>query len=147
MIDPTLWLVGGLILLGGEMAVPGAFLMWLGIAACGTGLLSLAGLALPVQVMVFAVLGFVSVAVGLRLRRRRAHEFVPGLINLPGSGLVGRQVEVLDFAGGEGRVRVGDSDWPARLAHGMPEPRAGARLRVVAVDGLSLMIGPDTQGG
>ncbi|CAH2604452.1 NfeD family protein [Rhodovastum atsumiense] len=145
-IEPALlWLAAGLTLLGAEVFIPGAFLMWVGLAALGTGGLVLAvtpGFA--VQVSCFAVLSAASIAIALRLRRRpRAR---PG-VNTPDSGLVGRTAQALSFRGREGRVRLGDSDWPAQLAAGAAVPEPDAILRVVGVRGLVLVVEPAKPAG
>ena len=134
----VLWLGAGLVLMLLEIVAPGVFLMWLGLAALGTGLVALVvapGFAL--QVVVFAVFAAVSITIGLRVRapRRAAH------LNTPDSGLVGREAVALEFHGRTGRVRVGDSDWNARLASGTETPAPQAMLRVVGVDGTTLVVG------
>jgi hypothetical protein len=132
------WLLAGLGLLIAEAVLPGAFLMWLGLAACGAGLLTLAGdLRFEWQVIAFAVLAAVSVAVGLRLRRRRVS------LNTQQAGLVGRTATALVFRGREGRVRVGDSDWAARLPPDVVEPTTGAALKVTDVQGTVLIVRPE----
>jgi membrane protein implicated in regulation of membrane protease activity len=80
----------------------------------------------------------VSIAIGLRLRHRP-----PRRLNTPESGLVGRGARVLEFSGRDGRVRVGDSDWPARLADGVNGVVAGQPLRVAGVDGMVLLVRPE----
>src|SRR5262249_30261298 len=51
------WMVAGLVLLGVEVAAPGAFMMWLGLAAVGTGLVVLAtDIGFELQVVTVAVL-------------------------------------------------------------------------------------------
>jgi membrane protein implicated in regulation of membrane protease activity len=133
------WLVGGLVLLGLEVVVPGAFMMWLGLAAFGTGLITLAaGLPFQAEIAAFAVLAALSLTVALRVRRRTANS----RLNTPESGLVGRTARALHFEGNEGRVRVGDSDWPARLEPGSPVPPEGASLKVVGVDGTVVLVRP-----
>ena len=73
------WLVGGLVLLGLEAVVPGAFMMWLGLAAFGTGLITLAaGLPFQAEVAAFAVLAALSLTVALRVRRRTANSRLKG---------------------------------------------------------------------
>jgi membrane protein implicated in regulation of membrane protease activity len=139
------WLATGLALLVLEVVAPGAFMMWLGIAAVGTGGIVLAfDPAFAHQVVAFAVLAVVAIAVGVALRRSARQP----RINTPDAGLLGRTATVLRFDGTEGRVRVGDSDWPARLAPdaapGAAPPEAGARLRVVGVDGTVLVVGSGT---
>ncbi|HXT77939.1 MAG TPA: NfeD family protein [Acetobacteraceae bacterium] len=133
------WLLAGLGLLILEMLAPGAFLMWIGLAAVGTGLIILlSGIGFDGQVVTFAVLTALSLAVGLKLRRRR-HE----PLNTQRAGLVGRPATALSFSATEGRVRVGDSDWPARLAEGASVPEQGAPLRVEDVDGMVLIVRPE----
>ena len=131
----TAWVGAGLLLLAAEVLAPGFFLMWLGIAAIGAGLLTRAlGLDGAAEVAVFAVLAAGSLAVG-RLTARRPRTSV----NQPGAGLVGRNAVAVGEVGATGRVRVGDSDWPARSATGEVLP-TGAALRVVGTDGMVLVV-------
>jgi membrane protein implicated in regulation of membrane protease activity len=137
--DPALlWLVGGIVLLVLEILVPGIFLMWLGLAALGTGLVvQIAGPDISGQVIAFAVFAAVAIAAALRVRRSRQ---AAGL-NTAESGLLGRPARILSVSPSEIRVRIGDTDWPARLAKGTPSPEAGATLRVVAVHGTTVVVG------
>jgi len=138
MSDWIIWMVAGLALLGVEMLAPGAFMMWLGLAACGTGLIVLAtGIGFELQVVTCAILAAISLAVGLRVRHR------PARLNTQQAGLAGRTATALTFHGREGRVRVGDSDWAARLPADVAEPSAGTRLRVEGVDGTVLIVRPE----
>lgn len=139
MSDWIIWVVGGLALLMIEIAAPGAFMMWLGLAACGTGLIVLAtAVGFEFQVMTFAVLAAASLAVGLRFRRPRQAK-----LNTQQAGLAGRPATALVFQGREGRVRVGDSDWAARVPADVASPEAGTRLRVEGVDGTVLIVRPE----
>lgn len=132
------WIAAGLVLMLLEMATPGVFMVWLGLAAVATGLVvQVAAPGFAVQVVVFGVFAAVLIATGLRLRHRRG----PPVVNTPASGLVGREALALDFTGRSGRVRVGDSDWNARLAEGAAVPQPREMLRVVAVDGTTLVVG------
>jgi len=136
--DWIIWLVAGLALLLLEMLAPGVFMMWLGLAACGTGLIVLAsGIGFELQVVTCGVLAAIALAVGLRLRR------APARLNTQQAGLVGRAATALSFAGREGRVRLGDSDWAARVPADVPAPAVGARLRVEGVDGTVLVVRPE----
>lgn len=138
------WLAAGLLLMVMELALPGAFLLWLGLAGIGTGLLSrLIILGFDGQVVAFAVFTALSIGLALTLRRQVRQTSV----NTPGSGLVGREVTSLFFEGTEGRVRLGDSDWPARLVGGSSVPGVSVlptKLKVVAVDGMVLIVQPVT---
>lgn len=135
-----IWLLGGLALMMTEALLPGLFMMWLGMAALGTGLFTLAGDArFAWQVVVFAVLAALAIAGALRLR----HHAAPRTLNTAESGLLGRSALALAaFEGGEGRVRVGDSDWAARLVAGEAAPGSGTRLVVLGVAGTVLLVGP-----
>ena len=83
MSDWIIWVVAGLVLLMLEIHAPGAFMMWLGLAACGTGLIVLAtGIGFELQVVTIAVLAAISLAIGLRFRYRR-----PPRMNTQQSGL------------------------------------------------------------
>jgi membrane protein implicated in regulation of membrane protease activity len=129
-----IWLIAGVGLL-----LPGLFMMWLGLAALGTGVITLLGDArFAWQVVLFAALAALAIGGALRLRRRAG----PRMLNTAESGLVGRSaLAITGFEGGEGRVRVGDSDWAARLVAGEAPAPAGTRLVVRGVDGTVLRVG------
>lgn len=66
------WVILGTVLLALEILTPGVYLLWLGIAAVATGLLSFllwdAGFWVwQVQILVFLVLSIVSVLIGRRV--------------------------------------------------------------------------------
>lgn len=133
------WMIVGLVLLGAEILAPGVFMMWLGMAAIVAGLLIwLLDLAFGGQVALFAVLAAVALAIGIKLRPRARAS-----LNTQVAGLVGRSATAVSFQGREGRVKVGDSDWAARLAHGAAVPEPGAALRVDGVDGTVLVVRPE----
>lgn len=138
MSDWIIWLVAGLVLLGIEVVAPGAFMMWFGLAACGTGLIVLAsGIGFELQVVTVAILSAISLGIGLRFRHRQTR------LNTQQAGLAGRSATALTFRGREGRVRLGDSDWAARVPPDVAEPAAGTRLRVEGVDGTVLIVRPE----
>ena len=125
-------------LLGLDISVPGAFLMWIGLGALGTGLVVLViGFGFALQVLAFGGLSALAITIGLRLRKpvRR--------LNTQTAGLVGRPATAIAFDGRAGRVRLGDSDWAARVPHDVAPPEAGAHLRVADVDGTTLIVRPD----
>ncbi|HEY8611778.1 MAG TPA: NfeD family protein [Roseomonas sp.] len=136
-MEPWLiWILVGLVLLGAELAIPGAFLVWAGLAAIGTGLVWLvAAPGFPLSVVLFVGLMAAGVAAGLRHRRAKG----PPEVNTPESGLVGREGMVIASAGPGLRVRVGDGDWPARAAHGAAL-QPGETVRVEGVEGMVLRV-------
>jgi membrane protein implicated in regulation of membrane protease activity len=133
------WVVLGLVLIGGEMAAPGVFLIWLGLAALLTGMVvGVWGLGWQAAMLVFAGLCLVCVLIGRLLTRRRSDEpdAATGL-NDRGRQLIGRVFRLeATMIGGEGRIRVGDSSW--RVTG--PELLAGAEVKVVRVEGATLVV-------
>lgn len=141
--DPAwLWLIGGVVLLTAELIAPGFFLMFVGAAAIVTGVLALAlPIGVALQLGAFAILAIIIARIGSRqaYASRYDHSTDPSLNN-PVHRLLGRTVlvvEPVDRNGG--RVRVGDSVWPAR---GGPAG-VGDRVRVVDVDGNCLKVEPE----
>ncbi|MDB5374532.1 MAG: hypothetical protein JWP04_3174, partial [Belnapia sp.] len=144
-MEPGLiWLLGGLLLLVAELALPGVFLLWVGIAAIGTGLLLLTTVpSFEMTVALFLVL--LAGGIWLSLRLRRGRRPYPQL-NTPGSGLVGRSGMLLplgETAGPGLRVRIGDSEWQARLPRDQKVPETATKVRVEAVDGTTLIVRPE----
>jgi membrane protein implicated in regulation of membrane protease activity len=136
-----IWILAGLLLLGAEIFLPGVFLLWIGIASLGTGLL-LFFVAPPFWVTsaAFVILLAAGIAVALRLRRSQHPR---PRVNTPDAGLIGR-FGVLTEPGNTGpRVRVGDSEWAARLPRELVETPAGTRVRVEGVDGTTLVVRPE----
>lgn len=137
-----LWLIGGVVLLIAELIAPGFFLMFIGGAAIATGLVALAlPIGIALQLGVFALLAILIVRVGGRraYASKYDHSTDP-FLNNPVHRLLGRVVlvvEAVDKNGG--RVRVGDSVWPAR---GGPAA-VGDRVRIVDVDGNCLKVEPE----
>ncbi|MFC3125360.1 NfeD family protein [Pseudoroseomonas globiformis] len=127
----AIWTGLGLLLMAAETLLPGAFLIWVGAAALGTGLtLAVLPLGFTATALLFIALLAAGVALSLRVFRPRAKA---GTLNTPGSGLIGRHGTLLE----NGRVRVGDSDWPAR---GAGEAAPGTTVEVVAVEGTTLVV-------
>jgi membrane protein implicated in regulation of membrane protease activity len=133
------WLIFGIILMALELAAPGVFLFWLGLAALLVGLVSF-GLhpSWQAQLLMFAVFAALAVPVWRRLALA-AHKSDDGnaFLNRRAEALVGR-VFTLEkpIVDGAGTVRVDDTIW--RVAG--PDTPAGSRVRVVHADGANLTV-------
>jgi len=135
---PWSWLVVGLVLMALEVAAPGVFLFWLGLAALLTGLLSgVVHMSWEIQLIAFAVLALAAVPIWRRMARAKSSEPEHDFLNRRSDALVGR-VFTLDkpIQDGFGTVRVDDTIW--RVAG--PDTPAGSRVRVVHADGASLTV-------
>jgi len=137
------WLVLGLLLMVGELATPGGFyILFFGIGAVLTGFVAVGGLeSAPLQVLTFIV---ISIA-GLLLFRTRLLGMVQADPQAPPIDTLVGEVGVAAGpipAGAFGRVELRGTAWSARNTSEMGLA-AGARIRVVGVDGLMLLIGAD----
>jgi hypothetical protein len=140
-LGPWTWIVLGLVLMGLELLAPGVFFLWLGFAAVATGLLDWAfGLSWQAAALTFAVLSVGSVLAGRALTRRPDEEDEgPSALNRRGHALIGRVFTLeTPIADGAGRIRVDDSSW--RVTG--PAAPAGASVRVVRVEGATLVVEP-----
>lgn len=139
-MDPHWWWLAGAALLGIlEIVIPGTFLfVWLAGAALITGLLVLIlGIPLPFQLVLFALLALASVYVGRRWYERNPVVSTDPMLNERTARLTGETVVVVNaIEHGHGRVRVGDSVWPARG----PDAPVGTRMRVTGADGTCLRV-------
>lgn len=89
----------------------------------------IAAATLTTAAFMFIVLGF-----ALKARRRPV---VTGI-----EQMVGSTGHVIDWSGERGRVHVHGEAWQARAAQGLPAPPVNAKIRVVALDGLTAVVEP-----
>jgi membrane protein implicated in regulation of membrane protease activity len=132
------WAVAGLILLILEVLAPGVSFLWIGVAALAVAALAwlLPGLALWLQVLLFAVLTAVAIVASRRLRSAPV-DTGSSRLNQRGQLYLNR-VFTLDapIVNGVGQMRVDDGQW--RIAG--PDLPATSRVRVVSVEGTTLKV-------
>ena len=135
------WFILGLVLLAIEVALPGFFMLWLGIAAILTGIVTLfVALSWQGEFVVFAVLAVIAVVVWRLLSKPSSEAPADSpFLNRRADGYVGREF-VLEEAivRGLGRVHIDDTVW--RLAG--PDLPAGSRVRITRADGARLHVEP-----
>ena len=139
-LGPWKWVILGAVLLGLELAVPGAFMMWLGLAAILVGVMSFAiDWSWQVQLVAFAIFTALSVPLWRRFARKVDPQLDSPYLNRRTEALVGRvftlENPILD---GVGRVRIDDTVW--RVSG--PDAAAGSRVKVVRADGANLTVEP-----
>jgi membrane protein implicated in regulation of membrane protease activity len=140
-LGPWTWIIAGVCLVGLEVLAPGAFLIWLGIAALATGLVVfLVPMGWEVTLLLFAVLAVACVLLGRWITRdRNRPDSDAPLLNRRGDALVGRVVLLESpIDQGRGRVRIDDTVWRVEG----PDLPAGERVKVVGVDGALLRVRP-----
>jgi membrane protein implicated in regulation of membrane protease activity len=135
-----IWLTIGVVLAGLEMLVPGVYLIWLGIAAIVTGVLTgLLHLSLPVQVIDFVFLALIIAFSARRFLRDSPIVSPDPLLNRRGARMVGETAVVVQaIEHGHGRVHIGDSEWNVRG----PDVAVGERVRITGSDGVTLLVEP-----
>ena len=133
-----LWLIAAVMLAVAEIAAPGFFLMWLGLAAAVAGIATaLLGLSLVPQVLLFAVAAVGAVYAARRWLHRNPVPSPDPLLNDRTAQLIGSLVTVVEpIANGRGRVRVGDGAWNAAG----PDAAPGETVRVIGGKGTTLVV-------
>ena len=133
------WWVLGVVLLILEVFAPGAFFLWLALAAGIVGLvvMMIPAMAWEAQLLLFALLSVASFLLGrLWLRRHPIETDLPTL-NRRGEQYVGRVFTLEEpVVNGRGKIRVDDPAWKIRGGDCV----AGTRVRVTGVDGPVLLI-------
>jgi inner membrane protein len=137
--DVVSWAAIALLLFAAEAMAPGAFMLWMGVAATVVfvGVLLIPGVPVLAQVAAFVLLSFVSIQIYRRWFRKNEPQSDRPHLNQRANTLVGH-VTKLDQAivNGRGRVQIADAFW---VVEGADLP-AGTPVRVVAVDGMVLKV-------
>ncbi|MFO7638813.1 MAG: NfeD family protein [bacterium] len=139
---PTFWIVAGLIIAALEMVLPGFVIIWFGVAAVVTGIISFFVPSPTAQFAVFAVLSGALVA---------ASQFIARRITEPEPEPVGahrwldtRGVVISDIRPPEmGRVKILGEEWRATATAAIV---AGQAVRVREVSGTHLVVEPWEEG-
>jgi len=139
--DVTIWAAAALLLMAAETIIPGAFLLWMGIAAAVVclGVWLVSGIPVLTQVASFVALSFISIQLYRKWIRSKGGERQSDhpTLNRRAAQHVGK-VAVLDRAirAGTGRAKIGDAFWTVEG----PDLPEGASVRVVGVNGMNLQV-------
>lgn len=128
-------------LLAIEMLAPGFFFLWFAASALAVGvvLLIVPDLGWGLQLVLFAVLGVVALAIGRPIFRRPPPESDHPTLSRRGEQYVGRHLTLAEpIRDGVGWAKVDDSRW--RVAG--PDLPAGSQVRVVGCRGATLQVEP-----
>jgi len=134
------WWTLGMLLLVAEILLPGIWLMWFGIAALLTGVVTLLFPALGWQALaaIFALFSVVLVF-GLRplISRLLDRETDRPNLNRRLHSLIGQTAQLTrPLENGHGEVKIGDTLWRV-TGPDLPE---GSRVRVISVDEQSMAL-------
>lgn len=136
-LGDSLWWVIGIVLVIGEVVLPGTFLIWFAFAAFGVGLIgAVVDLSGMNQVVVFGLLSFASLSLGYLMRKRRGDPEVPAFADRTQAYMGKTYTVVVAIENGQGKIQVGDSVW---LAEGEDCPIGGS-VKVIDSRGNVLLI-------
>lgn len=133
------WLTLGGVLLAIEMLGTAGYLLWSGIAALLTGLLTwLIPASWEVQGICFSLLALTAVFVWYRWLNYRQQTEPQIYLNQRGEQLIGQTLLLTEaMKNGRGTVRIADSSWPVQATEDYPE---GTRVKVTGIEGITLTI-------
>lgn len=133
------WGALALVLFAAEALAPGAFMLWIGIGAAAVFVLVAVFADIPLlwQMVAFVLLSVVSIQCYRRWGRSHGRQSDAPLLNRRAEQLIGRVVVIdQDIVAGKGRAKIDDAFW---VVAG-PDLPAGSRVRVVAVEGMTLKV-------
>ncbi|MCL9782840.1 NfeD family protein [Vibrio sp. S4M6] len=137
------WLAFGFALLAVEVLGTAGYFLWLGISAILVGIMmSLFPIEWQIQLTMFGVLSLVTTWLWWRkqLKRDTADDAQRDL-NQKHKQLIGRVIILdEDFPEGRGRIKIGDTTWPASSTQALS---AGSKVKVESVEGITLVIVED----
>ena len=122
-----------------EVFAPGAFFLWLGIAAGVVGALVylMPSLGWEYQVLAFSLLSVISIIVWRKFFRAQPSDTDQPNLNRRGEQYIGRLFTLSEpVVNGEGKITVDDSTWKIR---GEDCP-VGSQVEVTGVDGTILKV-------
>ena len=137
------WVVGGVLLILLELAIPAFFVLWFGLGALLVGLLMLlaGALALTTQFLVWGLASLAMVALWFRVFRRDRHKTLIGTADGTVLGEVGLLVGAVEpFQRGKVRFQrpiLGADEWACVAESAIA---AGERVRVISVEGSFLKV-------
>lgn len=134
------WIVAGLLLIGLDLAIlPGAFFLWIGLAALIVGGFAwIFPLTLVTQLLIFSPLALLITWAGKSYVRKNHSSDAP-LLNRRSEQMIGKVVVLTKaITHGHAQVRIGDSVWNVRG----PDLAAGKPVVIKSVDGNTLVVAP-----
>lgn len=132
------WAIAGALLII-EIFAPGAYFLWLGIAAAIVAIITWFGpdMGWHYQFLLFGVFGVVSIALWRRYQQSHPETSDRPTLNRRGEQYVGRAFTIAEpIVNGMGKIRVDDTTWKVE---GKDCP-AGTRIMVTGVDGTILKV-------
>lgn len=138
-----IWIVGGIVLIIAELAIPAFFVIWFGLGALLVGLLTLLlpGLSATVQVATWTLASLALVVLWFKVFKQSLQKTRIGTADGEVIGEIGLlATPVAPFQRGKVRFQrplLGAEEWVCLADETIP---AGERVRVIAVEGSFLKV-------
>jgi inner membrane protein len=139
-LGPWNWLIAAALLLAIELAAPGMFMLWLGVAAFLIGAVSFAiDWPWQMQILAFALVSLALIPAYRHFAHKVEKPVDQPFLNRRAEAFVGR-IFTLDkpIANGAGTIRIDDTVWRVTGA----DCGAGTRVRVTRTEGATLYVEP-----
>jgi len=133
------WGIIAVILIILEVFAPGAFMIWLGVAAAVVSLVMLVfpDITWQTQFIIFAVLSVASIYAWRLYARKNPPTSDQPTLNMRGEQYVNRTFTLEEpVVNGQGKIKVDDSTWKIEGA----DCESGTKVRVTGVDGVVLKV-------
>jgi len=133
------WGIIAVVLIILEMFAPGAFMLWLGVAAAVVGIIMaiFPDISWEIQFLIFAILSVASIYAGRVYMRKHPATSDQPTLNQRGAQYVNRVFTLEEpVINGQGKIKVDDSTWKIE---GM-DCESGSQVRVTGVDGVVLKV-------
>ena len=137
-LTPWHWMTAGVLICAIELFAPTTILLWPGIAAIVTGVITLLvpEMSWQIQVTLFACLAVATAFAGRQVYKNKTDNGNNSL-NRPADKLIGRTITLSDaITNGVGATFIDGNRW--RVVG--PDTDAGTSMEVVALDGSSLVV-------
>lgn len=136
------WFILAVILFLLETVIPGVHFVWFGLAAFAVGALSFfIDVTWQWQLVIFAAIACATVFFVRRYAAPDMYGTDEPDLNIRAAQYIGREVLVEEaISGGRGKVRVGDTVWPAQGS----DAAKGARVKITGNSGTVLIVEPVT---
>jgi membrane protein implicated in regulation of membrane protease activity len=138
-IDFWHWLIAGVVLVILEVFAPGAFFLWMGVAAGTVGIILflLPDMSWESQFLLFAVISIVSIVLWRIRLRKHPTETEDDNLNSRTREYIGRVFTLSEaIENGIGKIQVDDSFWKVSGQ----DCKKGAKVKVISVDGMILKV-------
>ena len=138
-LDYWHWWVIGIVLIMLELFLPGAFFLWMGIAAALVGIILLIApdMTWQSQFIIFAIVSVVSIAVWRIYLNKHPIATDKPTLNRRGEQYVGREFTLAEpVVNGVGKLKVDDTMWKIEG----DDCESGTKIKMIEADGAVLKI-------